>query len=96
MLDAPTTIFLLKNSHLGFVNEPQADDEPSFDPNRPVWAYGLSDEEYEEQNLRRIREKYACYIADGENSADDYEAEQARLRLLESMPIDDAEKEGDG
>lgn len=51
ILSAPTTIFLLKNSGMGFADVPLDNNEAPVqtDPNRPEWAYGLSDAEYVEE-----------------------------------------------
>lgn len=56
ILSAPTTIFLLKNSGMGFSDVPSDNSETSMqaDPNRPEWAYGMSESEYAEAVRKRI------------------------------------------
>lgn len=56
ILSAPTTIFLLKNSGMGFSDVPADNSETPMqaDPNRPEWAYGMSESEYAEAARKRI------------------------------------------
>ena len=56
ILSAPTTIFLLKNSGMGFSDVPADNSETPMqaDPNRPAWAYGMSESEYAEAVRKRI------------------------------------------
>ena len=56
ILSAPTTIFLLKNSGMGFSDVPADNSETPMqaDPNRPEWAYGMSESEYAEAVRKRI------------------------------------------
>lgn len=56
ILSAPTTIFLLKNSGMGFADVPLDNTETpmQIDPNRPSWAYGMSESEYAAASRKRI------------------------------------------
>ncbi|MBQ9257970.1 MAG: hypothetical protein IJ181_12760 [Acidaminococcaceae bacterium] len=56
ILSAPTTIFLLKNSGMGFSDVPADNNEAPIqtDPYRPEWAYGMSESEYAEAARKRI------------------------------------------
>ena len=56
ILSAPTTIFLLKNSGMGFSDVPADNSEMPMqtDPNRPTWAYGMNEEEYVEAAKKRL------------------------------------------
>lgn len=56
ILSAPTTIFLLKNSGMGFADVPLDNTETpmQIDPNRPEWAYGMSESEYVAASRKRI------------------------------------------
>ena len=62
VLDPAMCIFVLKNSHMGFVNEPDGNDEMPMqtDPNRPEWAYGMSEAEYAAASRKRIADIIAA------------------------------------
>ena len=58
VLSAPMSIFLLKNSSMGFSDTPDNNELTpiSPDPERPTWAYGMTEKEYREANIKRILE----------------------------------------
>lgn len=59
ILDPAICIFTLRNSKLGLSNTPEASEQEesiTFDADREPWAYGLSDEEYAAERVRRFRE----------------------------------------
>ena len=62
ILSAPTTIFLLKNSGMGFADVPLDNTETpmQIDPNRPSWAYGMSESEYAAASRKRIADIIAA------------------------------------
>lgn len=62
ILSAPTTIFLLKNSGMGFADVPLDNTEAPIqtDPNRPEWAYGMSESEYAAASRKRIADIIAA------------------------------------
>lgn len=62
ILSAPTTIFLLKNSGMGFADVPLDNTEAPIqtDANRPEWAYGMSESEYAAASRKRIADIIAA------------------------------------
>jgi len=54
ILSAPTTIFLLKNSGMGFSDMPADNGDSQTDVNRPGWAYGMAEGEYVREARKRL------------------------------------------
>lgn len=56
MIDTPMSIFVLKNSSLGFADRHEVEIEQADRDDRPAWAHGLSDEKYVERLLASFPE----------------------------------------
>ena len=70
VLDTAMSIFILRNSGLNLSNrdEPEVEVEEDKYKDRPRWAYGMSDEQYQEKLMEELRIRYGLYEESGDDT----------------------------
>lgn len=93
VLDSAMSIFILRNSALGLSNHDEPDEvDVNVNDDRPLWAYGMSDEEYRQKLMEDLQMRYdPDYRAKSEAFARDYKEKYAKT--YQPMNGDDADAE---